>query len=409
MNPTSAIPAIPPHSFTGGAAATTLLLSCDATHLFYVEMPVPAIQRGLLHVRSFSQAWDARRIAEKIGAQCWFSSSECDTAGDHQKNVTFHHSVIAGFWPDASESDAFVVLRMDDNRMLDEKPRGNLAVYAGTPAACAALMEELRVNYRCDEPAATGCARIGLLNFACNKLTIERIPVTSQQTISRDRVDLFYGKGMDVWVDAWLRALSGRRHGLTMLTGAPGTGKTTLLRSLAQWLADTHTFYFMPAARFASVESGEIVTFWADENRNTKLRKVLILEDAESVLLQRATDNRDQVATLLNLTDGMLGDALGLHVICTLNSDLADIDPALLRPGRLVARRDFRLLSATEARRLASVLGLPAPEVAEGGEISLAEIFNPATDTPRAAAITGSQASRRIVGFQSCKPLVTPQ
>ena len=31
--------------------------------------------------------------------------------------------------------------------------------------------------------------------------------------------------------------------------------KGTLLRSLAQWLAATHTFYFMPAARFASAAS----------------------------------------------------------------------------------------------------------------------------------------------------------
>lgn len=154
-----------------------------------------------------------------------------------------------------------------------------------------------------------------------------------------------------------------RRYGLTVLTGAPGTGKTTLIRSLARWLSDTHVFYFMPAARFTSVDSGEIVTFWAGENRNSKLRKVLILEDAESVLLRRGDDNREKVATLLNLTDGMLGDALGLHVVCTLNSELTDLDPALLRPGRLVAHRDFELLTAEQARELAAALNVPVPSV----------------------------------------------
>src|SRR3954462_12832879 len=167
---------------------------------------------------------------------------------------------------------------------------------------------------------------------------------------------------MTTWTEAWLESLNARRYGLTVLTGAPGTGKTTLLRSLAHWLADTHVFYFMPAARFASVESGEIVTFWAGENRNSKLRKILILEDAESVLLRRGDDNREKVATLLNLTDGMLGDALGLHVVCTLNSQLADLDPALLRPGRLVAHRDFPLLTVEQARQLATKLGLPEPK-----------------------------------------------
>jgi hypothetical protein len=167
-----------------------------------------------------------------------------------------------------------------------------------------------------------------------------------------------------------------------------------LLRSLAQWLAATHAFYFMPAARFASVESGEVVTFWAGENRNSKLRKILILEDAESVLLRRGDDNREKVATLLNPTDGMLGDALGLHVVCTLNSELADLDPALLRPGRLVAHRDFDLLNNEEACRLAKVLNVPAPS---GDRISLAQLFNPAQSTPASSRTS----RRRAMGFHT--------
>lgn len=121
-------------------------------------------------------------------------------------------------------------------------------------------------------------------------------------------------------------------------------------------------FYFMPAARFMQVESGDIVNFWADENRSSKLRKILILEDAESVLLRRADDNREKVASLLNLTDGMMGDALGLHVVCTLNCGLADLDPALLRPGRLAAQREFGPLPLDQARRLATRLQRPLPE-----------------------------------------------
>lgn len=38
----------------------------------------------------------------------------------------------------------------------------------------------------------------------------------------------------------------------------------------------------LPAARFSSVESGEIVTFWAGENRESKLRKVLIRSPFDS-------------------------------------------------------------------------------------------------------------------------------
>src|SRR5690606_2895501 len=134
----------------------------------------------------------------------------------------------------------------------------------------------LLARYRHDSANRACQPRVGMLNFAYGNLTVERIPVTPDQVVPRDQLDLYYPDDMAVWVETWLGTLNTRRYGLTVLAGAPGTGKTTLLRSLARWLVDTHVFYFMPAARFASVESGEIVSFWANENRESPLRKVLI-------------------------------------------------------------------------------------------------------------------------------------
>jgi hypothetical protein len=350
-----------------------------------VEIPVPALQRGWLHGRELTQPWHAARIAEKIGEACWFSHYQRDHRETDPDSLKFTPNVIAGFWPDGG----FLELQMQSGNHLDEHPRGVLGIYTDSPARTAAIMADLLAHYRQPEPAAHGQARVGMLNFSYGNLTVERIPITPAQTVPRENVDLYYRDGASLWLDQWIRTLNARRYGLTVLTGAPGTGKTTLLRSLAQWLADTHVFYFMPAARFAAVESGEIVTFWANENRASKLCKILILEDAESVLLRRGDDNREKVGTLLNLTDGMLGDALGLHVVCTLNSELADLDPALLRPGRLVAHRDFDLLNAEEAGRLAAALDL-APPSAE--RISLAELFNPAPTR---------HSTRRAMGFHA--------
>ncbi len=384
---------------TSSACAASPATILQINEMLGVEIPLPALQQGWLHSRELALPWDAERIVERIGERCWFSH-HCQLKSDAEVIELTEKELpklrpysLAGFWP----TGGFIELRMRGSNPLDDHPRGTLTVYAASAAAAEVLLAELFAGYRQQASTPSREPRIGLLNYAYDTLSVERIRVTAQQIVPREHIDLYYRAGASAWIDAWIETLNTRRYGLTVLTGAPGTGKTTLLRSLAHWLVDTHVFYFMPAARFVSIESGEIVTFWADENRNSKLRKILILEDAESVLLRRGNDNREKVATLLNLTDGMLGDALGLHVVCTLNSDLTDLDPALLRPGRLVAHREFELFNADEARLLATHLRTPTPS---GDRVSLAEFFNP-TNAP---ALARPAAPRRAMGFHTVLP-----
>lgn len=372
------------------SAALTLMHPFD--EVFGVKVPLPALQRGWLHGRALTQPWQIERIAEKLGDQCWFSHYCRDHSELDAGNLSLRPSVIAGFWP----SGGFVALHLHGSNSLEDHPRGELSVFSDSQSHTEAMMAEFLEHYRHEEAASALRPRVGILNYSYGSLAVERIPLTSGQTVPRERIDLYYGEGMLAWVEEWMRTLTARRYGLTVLTGAPGTGKTSLLRSLAHWLAGSHIFYFMPAARFSSVESGEIVTFWAGENRESKLRKVLILEDAESILLRRGDDNREKVATLLNLTDGMLGDALGLHVVCTLNCELADLDPALLRPGRLVAHRDFDLLDAHEVRRLAAALGLQVPAA---DRASLAELFNAGN-----SSVETTPSRRKQLGFHTTLP-----
>ena len=58
------------------------------------------------------------------------------------------------------------------------------------------------------------------------------------------------------------------------------------------------------------------------------------------------------------MTDGLLNDMLNLQIICTFNVDLKKLDSALLRPGRLIARKEFKPLSVIDANRLAQRLGI---------------------------------------------------
>lgn len=356
-------------------------------NIFNIEFPFPVLERGWLHARESTQAWYVERFAAELGSECWLSYYQRDEPSNEGASAQYRAFALAGFWPDGG----FVELQMRRGNPLEAHLRGVLTVYAESASHCEQLMAYFHQHYRHGDGPVAAQPRVGILNASGGELYVERIPISTHQVISRDDLELYYGAGMSAWVGDWIQSLNTRRYGLSVLTGAPGTGKTTLIRSLSHWLGGTHMFYFMPATRFGSVDSSELVKFWAEENRNSALRKVLIIEDAESVLLRRAADNRESVATLLNLTDGMLGDALGLNVVCTLNSHLDDIDAALLRPGRLLAHREFRPLTRGEAARLAEKLGLPVPD---RDSVSLAELLNPARPVVELAT-----PQKRTLGF----------
>ena len=96
------------------------------------------------------------------------------------------------------------------------------------------------------------------------------------------------------------------------------------------------------------------------------------MEDAENLLLPRDAGSQTDVSNLLNIGDGFLGEHLKLHVIATTNSPVRQLDPALLRPGRLMGTREFRRLTRREAQRLAEAKGLA---LADQNDYSLAELY----------------------------------
>ena len=105
---------------------------------------------------------------------------------------------------------------------------------------------------------------------------------------------------------------------------------------------------------------------------------ILIVEDAENIIRDRKQDSflpNQAVSNLLNLSDGLLGDAMHQQIICTFNCDASGIDPALLREGRLVIEHKFEKLSIENARRLCSELGVPGNGEDIQQSTTLAEIF----------------------------------
>ena len=69
----------------------------------------------------------------------------------------------------------------------------------------------------------------------------------------------------------------------------------------------------------------------------------------------------------------MLGENLGINVICTFNTQLSNIDKALLRKGRLKALYEFDALNIEKSKVLMKKLGAENFVVTE--PMTLADIY----------------------------------
>jgi hypothetical protein len=138
--------------------------------------------------------------------------------------------------------------------------------------------------------------------------------------------------------------------GIILLHGLPGTGKTTYLRYLIGRIKKR--ILFLSPSIAGNLMNPEFIDLLMD-NPNT----VLVIEDAEQILMDRKFTNDSSVSGLLNISDGLLADFLNVQLICTFNSPLTMIDKALLRKGRLIANYEFGRLSIAKGQRLSDHLG----------------------------------------------------
>jgi hypothetical protein len=170
-------------------------------------------------------------------------------------------------------------------------------------------------------------------------------------------------------VDSTIRNFlnTNKTNGLVLLHGKYGTGKTSYIRNLMGTI--NKRFIFLPVNMMDSISSPNFLPFISKYGNS-----ILVLEDCETIIKQRETGNSDSsLVNLLNLGDGLLSDALSIKLICTFNADLKQIDKAILRKGRLVARYEFKELSAVKTKSLLSKNG-----VNDSSDVTktLAEIYN---------------------------------
>lgn len=135
-----------------------------------------------------------------------------------------------------------------------------------------------------------------------------------------------------------MKSIDTDKKGLILLHGIPGSGKTSYIKHLITGDSKRKIVY-IPTHLTSAISSPNFISFVKSELSNS----VLVIEDAEQVLLSRenAESYKEAVSNILNMTDGILADALNILIICTFNTDMSNIDKALLRKGRLLLQYKF--------------------------------------------------------------------
>ncbi|MBB1287100.1 AAA family ATPase [Flavisolibacter sp. BT320] len=171
--------------------------------------------------------------------------------------------------------------------------------------------------------------------------------------------------------------------GIVLLHGLPGTGKTTYLRYLVGKVRKRVLFLSPNVA--GNLMDPDFIDLLID-NPNT----VVIIEDAENIIMDRRTSGSSSVSNLLNISDGLLADFLNVQIICTFNSSLTMVDNALMRKGRLIAKYEFGKLSTEKAQRLSLHLGFDQTITKP---MTVAEISNPHEKTFETKSV-------EVIGFR---------
>lgn len=173
--------------------------------------------------------------------------------------------------------------------------------------------------------------------------------------------------------------------GIVLLHGKPGTGKTSYIRHLIHSI--DKEVIFVPVQLAQDLAGPQLLTFFIEHPNS-----IFVIEDAENLVIDREVQGMSAVSALLNFTDGLLADSLGIQFVCTFNTDLSRVDKALLRKGRLIAQYEFGLLARDKAQALSDSLGHNT-HISE--PMSLAAIFHQ-DEQPQQLAIS----TRREVGFK---------
>lgn len=167
---------------------------------------------------------------------------------------------------------------------------------------------------------------------------------------------------------------------MAILNGEPGTGKTYLVRAMLMDVPNA-TFLLIPPTMIPELSGPNLISLLL-ENRHSFSANgptILVLEDADYCLAPRKSDNMSAISSILNMGDGIFGSLFDIRILATTNAETQEIDPAILRAGRLSARVDVQKLTSDEATSVMKRL-LPEKTVKVNKGMTIAEVYKMARE-----------------------------
>lgn len=252
--------------------------------------------------------------------------------------------------------------------------RGEITVLTNTAELPSVVKKSISLYEENGNTPSCEYATYNRDGFSTNTLLIKTVDLNVKENYNDDLPD--------DKIKEFLQAEN--ESGLLILHGKPGTGKTTYIRNLIRELNDKD-FLILDSSVFDNITDSSFIQLLLEYKDC-----VVILEDCESMLADR-TDGNNKMASLLNLSDGILGDAFNLKFICTFNADINRIDQALLRKGRMKVKYEFKKLSKDKVKVLSDKYKLNIPED-KITDMYLSDIFNYNSDN-------GAQKDVKKIGF----------
>lgn len=201
------------------------------------------------------------------------------------------------------------------------------------------------------------CSSDGMLN-------LQRFDIKLPQ--KKMDLKLNYGSEASAKFDKIIENISKNKNGLVLLSGDPGTGKSTFIKYLTT--KTSRKVIYLSSGAAEQLTNPDFLSFIMGY-RNS----ILLLEDAEKVLRSRTNQDNEAISNILNITDGILGDCLNIMVIATFNIDREQIDSALVRKGRLMLEHHFKALPPEDCNKIFKSL---KSDRTTDVPMTLAEIYN---------------------------------